>query len=498
MNKYGFKPTEWQEMLQIFTKNNALEKVVIFGSRAKNTFKPMSDVDIAVYGNLRYADISQLEADLEDSNLPFLFDVVQYASIQSEELLEHIRRYGDAIYLKGWEEYKYTEIANIIGGGTPKTNIPSYWDGDIPWLSVKDFANNNKYVYSSEKNITNKGLVNSSTKLLEKGDIILSARGTIGELAMIPFKMSFNQSCFGLRANKKVDNHFLYYLTKTKIKELKSNSYGSVFNTITKITFDNIICEIPPLPEQKSIAAVLSSLDDKIELLQEENKTLEETAQTLFKEWFGKYQLGDELPEGWRIGKLGDEFNITIGRTPPRKEKEWFSKNQEDYKWASIKDIVHSNMYILQTTESLTPKAVKKFNIPIILENTVILSFKMTVGKLAITTEKMLSNEAIAHFNLKKDPPLNSELLYLYLKNLDFNSLGSTSSIVTAINSTIIKNINIIIPDKLYIDNINRLILPLFKKIKLNIQEISTLQTTRDTLLPKLMDGSIRVNDLEA
>ncbi|MBQ4916859.1 MAG: restriction endonuclease subunit S [Muribaculaceae bacterium] len=176
--------------------------------------------------------------------------------------------------MEQWKEYKYTELANIIGGGTPKTAIKEYWNGNIPWLSVKDFGNDDKYVYTTEKTITELGLSNSSTNLLQKEDIIISARGTVGELAMIPFPMSFNQSCFGIRAKENVNPHFLYYLTKTKIKELKNNSHGSVFDTITRATFENIICNVPKLDEQKRIADFLSSLDDKIELNRQINDNL--------------------------------------------------------------------------------------------------------------------------------------------------------------------------------------------------------------------------------
>ena len=91
-----------------------------------------------------------------------------------------------------------SDLVDVIGGGTPKTTEESYWNGSIPWLSVKDFCGDKKYVYNTEKSITVEGLNNSSTKLLHKDNIIISARGTVGELAMIPYDMSFNQSCFGL------------------------------------------------------------------------------------------------------------------------------------------------------------------------------------------------------------------------------------------------------------------------------------------------------------
>jgi len=177
--------------------------------------------------------------------------------------------------MEDWKEYKYTEIVSLIGGGTPKTTEKAYWDGHIPWLSVKDFCGGSKYVYNTEKTITDLGLINSSTKLLNKDDIIISARGTVGEIAMLPSEMAFNQSCFGIRANR---NHvlpdYLYYLTKTKVRELQHASHGAVFDTITRNTFENIICRIPHLKQQKKIASILSSLDDKIELNRRINDNL--------------------------------------------------------------------------------------------------------------------------------------------------------------------------------------------------------------------------------
>ena len=176
--------------------------------------------------------------------------------------------------MEEWKEYRYTDLATIIGGGTPKTSVPEYWSGEIPWLSVKDFVSVAKYVYSSEKHISELGLLNSSTKLLEKNDIVISARGTVGAMAMIPDPMCFNQSCFGLRGNNIVDKNFLYYLTRTKVDELRKTAHGSVFDTITRETFDNLRCLVPPLQTQQKIGNILSSLDSKIELNKQINDNL--------------------------------------------------------------------------------------------------------------------------------------------------------------------------------------------------------------------------------
>ena len=171
--------------------------------------------------------------------------------------------------------YKLSEIMDIIGGGTPKTTVADYWNGNIPWLSVKDFNNDLRYVYKTEKHITELGLSKSSTVLLRKNDIIISARGTVGELAMIPFPMAFNQSCYGLRAREEmVDSSFLYYFLKNEIGLLKKNAHGSVFDTITRDTFDGIEVDLLLLESQKKIAQILSALDDKIELNKRINDNL--------------------------------------------------------------------------------------------------------------------------------------------------------------------------------------------------------------------------------
>ena len=199
-----------------------------------------------------------------------------------------------------WQETTILEIISLIGGGTPKTNVSEYWDGNIPWLSVVDFNTGRKYVFDTEKKITKKGLDNSSTKLLEKGDIIISARGTVGVVAMLGKEMTFNQSCYGIRANEKSTNDYVYYLLKDRISNFKQYSHGGVFDTITRETFNEIDVSLPPLPEQRVIASILSSLDDKIDLLHRQNKTLEQMAEALFRQWFG-----EEATLQWELRHLG-------------------------------------------------------------------------------------------------------------------------------------------------------------------------------------------------
>ena len=217
-----------------------------------------------------------------------------------------------------------SDIIELIGGGTPKTSKPEFWNGDIPWLSVADFGGDRRWVDKTEKTITNLGLENSSTKLLKSGDIVISARGTVGELAQLKRPMAFNQSCYGIRARTGVDQDFLYYLLKKSVNDLRRQSHGGVFNTITRSTFDVVSVNIPSIVTQKKIADILGRLDEKIELNRRMNETLEQLGQALFRHYFvDKTKRGNNiqtLPLGERIrpkrGKSLQSKNMIDGNIP--------------------------------------------------------------------------------------------------------------------------------------------------------------------------------------
>lgn len=143
---------------------------------------------------------------------------------------------------------------------------------------------------------------------------------------------------------------------------------------------------------------------------------------------------------------LEELVDLKIGRTPPRKEQWWFS-NTSGVKWVSIKDMGDSGRFIDNTSEFLVKDSIDKFNIPIVKKGTVILSFKLTVGRVSITQDDMLTNEAIAQLPVKDEKILNPMFLYYYLKSYNFNQLGSTSSIAQAINSKYLKKMEIDIPE---------------------------------------------------
>lgn len=191
---------------------------------------------------------------------------------------------SDAQREAGWTEHRLSDVIELIGGGTPKTTVEEYWNGSIPWLSVVDFSGDSRYVSHASKSITQLGLENSSTKLLNPGDLILSARGTVGELAQLTAPMAFNQSCFGIRSNfDGLAQNYLYYLLLTVIGELRQNSHGSIFSTVNRKTFESVDIVLPPLDEQKRIAGILGSLDDKIEANTRLIQSMEDYVHTMIK-----------------------------------------------------------------------------------------------------------------------------------------------------------------------------------------------------------------------
>lgn len=387
--------------------------------------------------------------------------------------------------MEEWKECKLSEIMDLIGGGTPKTSNPDYWGGDIPWISVKDFNGERRYVGDTEKKITKLGLENSSTKILSKGDIIISARGTVGELAIIPSDMAFNQSCYGLRAKDFVDSCFLYYLLKQSVNILKHNTHGSVFDTITRETFENISVKLPPLPTQQKIAAILSSLDDKIELNNKINTNLEQQAGTLFKNWFVDFEpFGGKMPEEWKVGKLSD---ILCLKKKPIQSREDTSLPYLPIDLISIKSLAIRE--VRPNEEALS--SLLRFD-----ENDILIgAMRVYFHRVAIAPFDGITRTTC--FVLEPFNPnyfayaaitCNQDLAIDYAQK---TSKGSTMPY--AVWEGGLGDFEIPIPDEVTAAKFNNIVKPLLEQIKKSYFENKTLQELRESLLPKLMNGEIEV-----
>ena len=208
-----------------------------------------------------------------------------------------------------------------------------------------------------------------------------------------------------------------------------------------------------------------------------------------------RHMFVNESTEQRHICRADEVFDISIGKTPPRKEFQWFSDDPKNVRWVSIADMGNCGVFISDSSEYLTPEAVSKFNLVRIPSNTVLLSFKLTVGRIAITDGEMTTNEAIAHF--KTDNENIVEYLYCYLKSFNYGNLGSTSSIATAVNSKIIKAMPFVVPSDEKLNEFHDFSSPFFAQMKAIQAENIQLVSLRDSLLPRLMDGELDVSDLE-
>lgn len=165
----------------------------------------------------------------------------------------------------GYEKKSMLGNVQIINGGTPSTQISSYWNGTIGWLSVEDFNMGHRFVYSAKKTITEAGLRYSSTKILKTGQLIISARGTVGVVAQMGCDLAFNQSCYGLVSTLYWTNDFLYYYLLFIADRVRSITHGNVFGTITKSTFKDILVPLISKTVQDDIVEQLTAADEKIE-----------------------------------------------------------------------------------------------------------------------------------------------------------------------------------------------------------------------------------------
>jgi len=210
-------------------------------------------------------------------------EVIEKIERDGEEKIKKFKETMQSIYEKEKQLYPLQKLSNfieIISGGTPPTNEPTYWNGSIPWLSVVDFNNEDRFVSTSEKHITEEGLKNSNTEYLNVGDIIISARGTVGAIAQLAIPMTFNQSCYGIRGKEQLNNGFLYYALKYEIQQFKNNASGVIFDAIIIDTFDSIFIPIPPINEQLKIVSEIEKLEFQISTIKKqfENSALEKNA----------------------------------------------------------------------------------------------------------------------------------------------------------------------------------------------------------------------------
>lgn len=424
-----------------------------------------------------------------------------------------------------WKKCKLGDVAEVVGGGTPSTKESLYWNGDVPWLTPKDLSGyNERYISHGERNISEEGLDNSSAILLPASSVLLTSRAPIGYVAIAKNPIATNQGFKSLVLKKGQDPLFYYYLLKANVEYIQNMGSGSTFKEVSGGVVKELTFLIPEYDEQKRIAEILGSLDDKIELLQKQNKTLEDMAKALFKSWFvdfdvvrakqkglpkadimREYHLTDELydlfpssfadsplgpiPSGWEVKTIQDLGEVVCGKTPSTSHKEYYGGSMP---FITIPDM-HNSIFANKTERYLTSQGEQAQPTKTLPPFSVCVSCIATPGLVTMTTTNSQTNQQI-----NSVIPHNLEAKfynYYVLRSVadQIRAQGSGGSVFVNLNKTAFSKIKVLWADQSLQKLFTKESESYFNKILNNLKQIQTLTELRDTLLPRLISGKIRV-----
>ena len=386
--------------------------------------------------------------------------------------------------MEDWKEYNLGEVCeNIYSGGTPSSMNASYWNGSLPWLSSGETAQ--RYIFSTEKYITKEGAENSSTRYAYKGSTVVASAGqghTRGQASLLCIDTYVNQSVLVLRPNTKIiDSHYLYYNIDSRYNELRQLSDGtSTRGSLSGKILKDLNIYLPPLNEQKRIASILKSLDDKIECNRKINENLEQQAQALFKSWFVDFEpfKADELveselgmiPKGWRVYSLSEFLPVITGKKDANVAKggvyPFFSCSQ-DYSWTDEYSFDGSAILVAGNGD---------FNV------------KMYVGKF----EAYQRTYVLIPYN----PSYTAWLYYAVKYHLKEITSAARGSVIKFITKGNLADFKFAAPSSLDGVDIITKFDKIRKKVSAGIEESRRLAELRDTLLPKLMSGELNVENV--
>lgn len=404
----------------------------------------------------------------------------------------------------GWAEITLGQVGKVITGKTPSKDNPEDWGNTIDFITPTDIKSDNKYLFECSRKLSISGIKRFEKMILPEKSVIVTCIGSdMGKVILNRNKALANQQINSIIINEKNCADFIYYLLKDSYKILrkKAGGSGSTMPILNKSTFESLSFNIPKYNEQKSIASILTAFDNKIELLQAQNKTLEETAQTIFKEWFGKYQIDDELPEGWSVGIIGDLIGELESGTRPKGGVGNILEGIPSIGAESIGGITNfdysKTKYVpFDFFNKMNRGKVKEYDILIYKDGGTPGTFipKFSIFGEGFPFSVFCINEHVFRVQPKKE--YQRFYLYNWLNSYfckkQLQNIGGKAAI-PGINSTDFKNLEIIIPIDSLIKSYNNVVKSSYKKILTNMIQIQSLSKTRDELLPRLMSGEVRV-----
>ncbi|EJH8488147.1 restriction endonuclease subunit S [Escherichia coli] len=401
-----------------------------------------------------------------------------------------------------WTPIKLGSIVNITNGFAFKSEnfLTSLTFNTLPVLKIKNVANGDVHLKDVQYHLIDSKYDKYTSS---KGDILITLTGNhpqaLTQVVGAVSKQKFDTLAYINQRVAKIDpisslafKDFIYYFLKEKSTHdyLASQSSGSANQAnISKADIENVELLLPPVTEQIAIASVLSSLDDKIDLLHRQNKTLESMAETLFRQWFD-VDSNDE----WQEKNVLDIFTLVGGGTPKTSVAEYWT---DEIPWISGGDISAAHQgYLYSTEKSISLAGLQNSSAKLLPKNSTVISARGTVGKYALLARDM----AFSQSNYGIVSKIGSYPFFIYLLVgfiVDDLLTAAYGSVFDTITTRTFESVNLKFPSLNSIEKFNEEISPIFSKKETNTQQIKTLENLRDTLLPKLMNGEVRVQYAE-
>ncbi len=465
--KFGLEQHIIDNLIAVFEQHSKVDKAFVFGSRAKGNYRPDSDIDIAIKGqDLHTNDIIAMSVAFGEKGITHKIDLLNYDTINEPDLKDHINRVGIELYSR-WKEYKFSDLLleesisyGIVQPGS-HTEINS-----VPIIRVNNIKNGNIKTEDVMKVASSIEEKHKRTRLIG-GELLITVVGSVGECAIVPSTLkgwNVARAVSVARIKNEFDKRFIKYAFKTD--DLLFQMYGNTNDTVQPTLNLSLLKELrftlPPIQEQTAIANILNSLDDKIDLLHRQNKTLEQLAETLFRQWFV-----EEAEESWEVGNVLDLFKLQRGYDLPTQ-----NRTEGNYPIVTSSGINETHFkYKVKGPGVTTGRS------------------GLLGGVYYIEEDFWPLNTSLFVSEFKRGTPL---FTYYFLKNIDLKSLNGGSAVPT-LNRNNVHELTTELPPSKLIEKFEETAKMYFERIKSNQTQIRTLTQTRETLLPKLMSGEVRV-----
>ena len=394
-----------------------------------------------------------------------------------------------------WIECTLDKLGEIVGGATPSTKCEDYYGGSIPWITPKDLSSfKGRYITSGERNITEKGLASCSAQMMPKDAVLFTSRAPIGYVAIASQSVCTNQGFKSIVVNEKADPLFVYYLLKYNKDAIEAMGSGTTFKEVSGKTMRAVKVRIPlDVSYQKRIAAVLDSLDTKIENNERINDNLQQQVAAIFRSWFVDCApFGGKAPDEWENVTLEDiTALVSRGITP---------KYADDTDQIVINQkCIRNHTIDLTLARTHTPKIIneKWLRFGDLLINS---TGDGTLGRAAQVWFQPKNLTVDSHVTIAR--PAKENLIFyiglwgiLHEKEIESLHTGSTGQ--TELPRDRVKAMELLLPDNETLDRFNGLITPMAAAIVANQEENNRLAALRDAILPKLMSGEIDVSAIQ-